>query len=203
MQEVYLDSYYIDSYEVTNAAYRVCVEEGGCARPYSTKRFDSSSYANHPVAFVDWNQAKTYCEWRGTQLPTEAQWEKAARGVDGRTYPWGEGIDCDKANYDKECVGDTTEVGSYESSKSPYGLYDMAGNVWEWVNDWYSDVYYQSSPLNNPLGPDDGELRVQRGGSWSSGDFLAQSFLRLYGDPVEKNYVSGFYGFRCARNVTP
>src|SRR6185503_2331661 len=105
----------------------------------------------------------------------EAQWEKAARGTDARTFPWGEGISCDKANYwpkDQACIGDTMEVGAYEGNMSPYGVFDMAGNVMEWVADWYSDTYYLDSPASNPLGPDSGsgEQQVLRGGSWMSSD---------------------------------
>jgi eukaryotic-like serine/threonine-protein kinase len=137
---VYLDAYYIDKYEVTNAAYKVCVDAGGCTPPMQTNSYSRSSYYDnsefddYPVIYVDWNRATDYCEWRDTSLPTETQWEKAARGTDGRTYPWGEGISCKQANY-YSCVGDTRKVGSYESGKSPYGIYDLAGNVWEWVAD--------------------------------------------------------------------
>ena len=125
--------------------------------------YGNSKFDNYPVVYVDWNQAHAYCEWRGGSLPTEAQWEKAARGTDGRTYPWGEKLDCDKANY-SGCIGDTTPVGSYESGKSPYGIYDLAGNVWEWTADWYSETYYQNLAYpENPLGPDIGQDRVAAG----------------------------------------
>jgi formylglycine-generating enzyme required for sulfatase activity len=140
---------------------------------------------------VDWNQAKAFCEWRGAQLPTEAQWEKAARGMDGRTYPWGEQFYCDKL----KCMGDTTKVGSYESGKSPYGIYDLAGNVWEWLADWYDRSYYANSPFSNPLGPSSGHYRVLRGGSVQNYVNIRSADRSFY----IPDYSSDGVGFRCAR----
>lgn len=137
--KVFLDTYYIDKFEVTNVQYKVCVEEGVCEQPTDATNFNNSDYAQHPVVWVDWNMARTYCEWRGARLPTEAEWEKAARGTDGRTYPWGEKLDSTYANYGKR-INNTTSVGEYPKGVSPYGAYDMAGNVWEWVDSWY-DAY--------------------------------------------------------------
>ncbi|MBV6396694.1 MAG: Hercynine oxygenase [Anaerolineales bacterium] len=210
IHSVTLDAYYIDKYEVTNAAYKRCVDAGVCDPPKqsnSSKRdayYSNPEFDEYPVIYVDWNMANAYCEWRGpstgsgkTRLPTEAEWEKAARGLDGRTYPWGENIDCDKANY-SSCVGDTTKVGSYLDSVSPYGLYDMAGNVWEWVADWYDSSYYSNSPSSNPLGPSSGQYRVLRGGSWYNVDFNVRSAARYgYAPGVILNGV----GFRCARSL--
>jgi formylglycine-generating enzyme required for sulfatase activity len=207
---VYLDAFYIDKYEVTNAHYKVCVDADGCTPPKTTMSYIRDSYYgnlefdNYPVIYVDWNQAKAYCEWHGASLPTEAQWEKAARSTDGRTYPWGEGIDCDKANYsgkDGSCIGDTTEVGRYESGKSPYGVYDLAGNVWEWTADRYSVTYYQDSPSENPLGPDLGlgQFRVLRGSSWLNlGGYDLHSAYRFREDLTYAYYD---IGFRCARSA--
>ena len=193
--KVSLNAFYIDKYEVTNALYEVCVQAGGCSLPGDTTSYDNSQFANHPVVAVDWNQARTYCEWRSTRLPSEAEWEYAARGTDGRTYPWGEGFSCEKANYSL-CTGGTTPVGSYEVGKSPFGVYDMAGNVSEWVNDWFSETYYQSSPSSNPLGPDTGQYRVQRGGAWANAaDGAARSANRGGNDP---NHWDALVGFRCA-----
>jgi formylglycine-generating enzyme required for sulfatase activity len=191
---VYLDEYQIGKYEVTNRQYNNCRQAGVCSGTAVSTNLD------HPVVNVSWHNAKTYCEWVDGRLPTEAEWEKAARGTDGRTYPWGEGIDCDKANYDAEdyCVGGTSPIGSYESGKSPYGVYDMAGNVYEWVNDWYDGTYYQNSSSSNPLGPSSGSARVLRGGSWDYYDSNARSSLRFRSAP---SYSDDYVGFRCARDV--
>jgi formylglycine-generating enzyme required for sulfatase activity len=199
VHEVYLNDFYIDRYEVTNALYKDCVTASACDEPQNTGNYDNSQYADHPVVYVDWNMAKAYCEWRGAQLPTEAQWEKAARGKDGRTYPWGEDIACNKANY-LDCVGDTQPFGSYENGQSPYGISDMAGNVWEWVADWYSVRYDENSPAENPLGPDSGQYRVLRGGAWNQDSYLLRTSARLGSAPTDV-YLS--FGFRCASDSTP
>ncbi|MCC6499702.1 MAG: SUMF1/EgtB/PvdO family nonheme iron enzyme [Anaerolineales bacterium] len=205
---VYLDAFYMDVYEVTNAAYQACVDVGACDPPQETSSYTRSSYYensefdNYPVIDVDWNQAKAYCAWRGGGLPTEAQWEKAARGDDGRTYPWGEEVSCNQANYhngSNYCVGDTTEVGNYENGKSPYGMYDMAGNVWEWVNDWYDSDYYASSPSSNPSGPVSGQYRVLRGGAW---DYLVVNLVRsAFRNRDAPDGIYNGIGFRCARSL--
>ncbi len=185
---VYLDAFYIDKTEVTNAQYRKCVEAGACDAP-------SGTISYHPVVYVSWNDADAYCEWAGKRLPIEAEWEKACRGMDGRTYPWGEGIDCDHAQYG-ECGGGTVPVESKSKGVSPYGALDMAGNVWEWVADWYDSGYYSQSPGSNPSGPDSGEYRVHRGGSWGDNRESARCAYRAGLDPGLRG---DRLGFRCAR----
>jgi len=209
VHSVYLDAFYIDKYEVTNALYKACVTARICNPPINSgsytrnSYYGNSQYDEYPVVYVNWNMAKAYCEWRGARLPTEAQWEKAARGTDARVYPWGKAVDCQKANYQggkNGCAGGTSRVGSYESGKSPYGVYDMAGNVWEWVADWYSEIYYQSSPLSNPFGPDLGQSRVLRGGSWNRSEYDSRASNRLKYGPDYNNFD---IGFRCAREASP
>lgn len=188
MHQVYLNSYYIDIYEVTIQKYSKCVEAGICAPPlnYSSytrpSYFDNPDFANYPVIYITWSQANTYCAWVGKRLPTEAEWEKAARGTEYRVFPWGnEQINCSLANYWSTthlCVGDTIEVGSYPLGASIYGVLDLAGNVKEWVSDWYQADYYSISPYYNPMGPDTGTAKVARGGSFYSSDFGVRTAMR-------------------------
>jgi formylglycine-generating enzyme required for sulfatase activity len=156
---------------------------------------------------VDWNQAQAYCAWIGGRLPTEAEWEFAARGgLEGKQYPWGDAFDGSLANFcDTNCeyshadksvndgYAETAPVGSYMSNG--YGLYDMAGNVWEWVSDWYGSGYYGVSPVSNPTGPETGEYRVLRGGSWLFNAYYLRVAYRFYNDPSLRN---DHIGFRCA-----
>ncbi|MEN6620589.1 MAG: SUMF1/EgtB/PvdO family nonheme iron enzyme [Smithella sp.] len=196
---VYLSGYWIDKTEVTNEMYAKCVADGACEYPPNNSSYTQSSYYGnpkydkYPVIYVSWYQANNYCTWAERQLPTEAQWEKAARGTDGRIYPWGNvSPDVSLANYESH-VGDTTEVGSYPDGASPYGALDMTGNVWEWVKDWYGT--YPSGSVSNPTGPATVDYNILRGGSWQDLESNVRSTFRVRSIP--KN-ASDLNGFRCS-----
>ena len=196
---VTLDAFWIDQTEVTNAMYAKCVNAGNCKPPINTDHFINTGYANHPVVSVDWSQANAYCVWSERRLLTEAEWEKAARGTDGRIYPWGNEAPSNAFLNYNDAVKDTTAVGQYPNGKSPYGAYDMAGNVWEWTNDWYSETYYQSSSASNPVGPASSAYQAFRGGSWNNNDYFVRSANRGWVEPTSTGY---FIGFRCAQSTT-
>lgn len=207
--KVFLDAYYMDMYEVTVGEYAKFLEATGMNPPPMWTTMDEPVYENHPVVNVDWSDANKYCKWAGKRLPTEAEWEKAARGTDGRIYPWGnDPPDPKKANYGKEEWNNHAAlmpVGQLKDGKSPYGIYDLAGNVWEWVSDWYAPDYYQTSPSRNPQGPERGKYKVLRGGSWDFDPEDLRSSRRDLNIPSSTDYDSPAYrnfnsGFRCARN---
>ena len=207
--KVWLDAFWIYQHEVTNQEYRTCVDAGQCISPSNNRYYSDPEYRDHPVLYVDWNRADAYCQWAGGQLPTEAEWEKAARGDgDSRKYPWGNAdVTGLKANYcDRNCENDwkdnsqdddyarTAPVGSYLAGASPYGALDMAGNVWEWVADWYDPNYYSRADYKNPTGPPSGTSRVLRGGSW----FDIQGYLRFsFRGRRYPGFTGSDLGFRC------
>jgi formylglycine-generating enzyme required for sulfatase activity len=235
VHSVYLDEYYFGKYQVTNGEFKQFIEDGG----YTNKDYwnaggygecgelprywDNDSLEgggipgneDFPVIGVSWYEANAYCSWLSEKtdkvyrLPTEAEWEKAARGVDQRRYPWGDSLDGSYANYGSS--GDPfttlTPAGLFDGSQegeflthdnaSPYGIYDMAGNVWEWCSDWYGNDYYAVAPKENPQGPDSGIKKVIRGGSWISVPDLLRSAFRGGNDPPTLRYYT--LGFRCVR----
>jgi formylglycine-generating enzyme required for sulfatase activity len=199
---VYLNEYLIGKYPVTNRQYRLFMEATGHSHwEYGTIQKNKE---NHPVVAVSWQDASAFCEWASfvtrmnVRLPSEAEWEKAARGTDGRTYPWGSRApEHSLLNFAKK-IGDTSQVGATPGGASPYGALDMAGNAWEWVNDRYDEHYYEKSPARNPPGPESGEYRILRGGAWSSSLRNVRSMMRLANLPNDAGTGSGF---RCARDL--
>jgi formylglycine-generating enzyme required for sulfatase activity len=216
---VILDAFWIDQTEVTNAMYASFLNQMGNQVESGATWLDHKAlqvliqqdgeewkpvagYANHPVAEVTWYGARAYCEWAGRRLPTEAEWEKAARGKTGQLYPWGnEQPTCELANLDWACyLRVPTEVGSYPAGISPYGALDMGGNVWEWVADWYSEEYYATSPAFNPQGPESGDSKVIRGGSWHPHQYDVRAANRAKNRPTSSGRD---VGFRCVLESAP
>jgi len=163
--------------------------------PGNRTHYDDPNYADHPVAYVDWYDARDFCTWVRKGLPTEAEWEYAVRGPEGHIYPWGnDPPTCERAQF-AECGGDTVPVGSLPDGASWCGTEDMAGNVWEWVNDWYGGDYYAVSPDSNPPGPEGGDYKVVRGGSFGDGEAGVRAAPRVPDNPDSRNAC---IGFRCA-----
>ena len=200
IRQIYLNAFYIDKFEVTVGQYAKYLEATEMEEPPDWNIMNQIQHQKRPVVNVSWEDAVNYCKWAGKRLPTEAEWEKAARGTDGRIYPWGnEAPTRLHANYGRKDWNDhlaLAPVGSFEAGKSPYGIYDMAGNAWEWVFDWYGLDYYKNGPEKNPIGPAKGEEKVVRGGSWLYvADFL-RSAHRFNAHPMNRHFG---YGFRCAK----
>lgn len=200
--EVYLSGFWIDQTEVTNAMYEQCVAASECNPPansFSRTRdqyFREPTFDDYPVVYVSWEDAKAYCAWAGRRLPSEAEWEKAARGSDERKFPWGDSAPGVRLANFGEVLGDTSQVGSFPAGASPFGLLDMAGNVAEWVADWFEAEFYTVSPYRDPAGPQSGDFRMIRGGSWFNPARGLRTTSRLWNYPDLK---SDTIGFRCAK----
>ncbi len=214
--ETYLDAYYIGKAEVTNAEYyRFWLENGGTDSEHTPISYGEAfgtwpdvakTKPNYPVIGVSWDSAVAYAAWRGMRLPTEAEWEKAARGTAAKRWPWGDTFTqrikdtTIHANVWKQSGARLQPVRTYQTGVSPYGAYDMAGNVWEWVADRYSDTYYRRSPDRNPKGPAVGSRRVVKGGSWLNPEMLARCSTRIGQYPA---IGTSFIGFRLAKDAAP
>ena len=216
---VQLDAFWVDQVEVTNGMYDLCVQAGTCRPPVTlnsdnrAEYFGTVEFQDYPVVNVTWYDANVYCQWAGRRLPTEAEWERAARGDDMRTYPWGSASPSVVYVNSDNSVGDTSRVGSYPAGASPFGVLDMAGNVWEWVADYYAGNYYEKSPDTNPVGPENGGenyLRVIRGGGFQDNFIGLRVSNRGYEvgpDPLALPNEDSYYGkssvkigFRCVQN---
>jgi formylglycine-generating enzyme required for sulfatase activity len=201
VHKVYVGAFFMDKNQLSVAHYARFLDATHRDSPPEWTLMNKQTNQSRPVANVDWVDADAYCKWAGKRLATEAEWEKAARGTDGRVYPWGnEPPTRFHANSGKEVWNNHSAlapVGTFEEGKSPYGIYDMAGNVWEWVNDWYDPEYYQTSPPQNPSGPRKGSHKVVRGGSWGSNGITD---LRSADRETHLPSFKGFgTGFRCAK----
>lgn len=201
--EVLVDAFYIETYEVTTARYATFLAATNRTPPWLWRSVDLEIHGARPVIGVTWFDADAFCRWAGKRLPTEAEWEKAARGTDERRYPWGNSTPTAAlANFAVGARFSYSQalmpVGRYVHAASPYGVFDLAGNVWEWVHDWYAGTYYQESPGYNPTGPESGQLRVVRGGSWSDMPNALLTYGRFQLAPDTRN---SYAGFRCVQPV--
>ena len=215
--EVFLDSFYIDKFEVTNELFAKFLQKAGVKESKETQAlFETHPHGviarggrwmpaprlrKHPVVCVTWEGAMAYARWAGLDLPTEAQWEKAARGTDNRFFPWGNEFSSAKCNCKQSGIMHTTPVQQYKDGISPHGCWDMSGNVWEWCHDWYSPDYYAQSPDVEPLGPDEGEMKVLRSGGWGADAAAIRCSARYYAPP--EIHIETLGGFRCVKLLKP
>jgi len=208
---VFVDSFYIDRHEVTNSQYQKFILATGHPAPFVDRpwaepyNWKGTAYpdgkGNHPVVLVSWDDAQAFARWAGKRLPTEAEWEKAVRGsLVSKKYPFGDQLEMSQANFDKGFLRENALQPVESFQPSGYGLYDMAGNVWEWCQDWYDEKYYKASPGKNPPGPDGGVYRVLRGGSWTNDKEFLRCAQRGKNVPDGKSHV---IGFRCALSAEP
>jgi formylglycine-generating enzyme required for sulfatase activity len=218
VHNVTLSAFELDRYEVTAAQYEACVAAGACT-PAGSGSSATSGVAgkeNHPINEVSWHQAEAYCQWRGMRLPTEAEWERAAKGTVHRRFPWGDDCPmifdanhCEELNWDQspakancsearcfDSFAQTAPVGSFPEGVSPEGVHDLAGNVFEWVADWYDPSYYSASPATDPAGPSSGSYRVARGGSHNNYGSALRTTVR---NSYAPSHTASNLGFRCAR----
>ena len=198
---VFLNAFWIDKVEVSNALYLKCIYAGGCTQLASDNtRYKNWIYRDHPLTYVTWQQAADYCQWAGRRLPTEAEWEKAGRGTDGRKYPWGnERPNPYLANFDESMIHESVSVYRYPLGMSPYGALNMSGNVREWVSDWYDPRYYLTTPSTNPTGSDTGSERSLRSGSYNEDKIEIEITFRYKHEPGSAGLSRGF---RCAENAS-
>jgi len=201
IHRVFLDNFYMDTFEVTNGRFAKFVAAIQSEPPWGFADQETPVVqAERPVRWVNWMEATGYCLWAGKRLPTEAEWEKAARGTDGRTYPWGN--DPPTAAHAvfglTEGAETVSPIGNRDKGSSPYGVHDLAGNLYEWVTDWYDEEFYTTNPPRNPRGPGEGTTKVQRGGSYNNGPYRLRSSFRTKGDPTEHD---PHVGFRCAQDA--
>lgn len=202
-RSIVLATFFIDRTEVRQRDYAECVTAGACPAPRCNADraidWDPAARGAHPVVCIGWEEARAYCTFRGKRLPTEAEWEKAARGADGRPYPWGSAAPtCERANYEDCDHHDTLAVGSLPAGATPEGVFDLAGNVWEWVADWHMADYYDASAARDPEGPFQGEKKVVRGGAFPYGADDLLSAGRTF-DLPEQHFEH--VGVRCARSA--
>jgi sulfatase modifying factor 1 len=201
---VFVSAYYIDKYEVSNEDYEFFIRGAQYHKqsiPFFQDDVSLLFGPKLPAVGVSWDDASTYCKWAEKRLPTEAEWEKAARGEDGRVWPWGNNFGLNNANVlgDEDGYKYTAPVGSFETGRSPYGLYNMSGNVGEWVADWYDQSYYKSSPFKDPKGPETGRVRVYRGGSWNDAGTGVRTAKRY---TAAQHRTDAILGFRCAKDAS-